>query len=131
VRKHASDAVTWLAHEAAHPTANRAGLCLQTSRLAWGLPVMAPSANALWAKVPAHERHHTPIKDVPRGAFCFGLFTHKFGHVWVADQHGYGYSIDYKRHGRVDRVPLNLPSWTHDAKVFWTDWTPLGRIPVG
>ena len=131
MRRNADDAINWLRHESEHPTANRKGLCLQTSRLAWGLPILAPSANALWAKIPASERHHTPVKDVPPGAFCFGLFSHTFGHVWVAGHNGDGWSIDYRRSGKVDRCAMNLPNWTHDGKVWWTTFVPgHGHLPV-
>jgi hypothetical protein len=134
MRRSVHDALTWLRHESEHPTANRKGLCQQTARLAWGLPAWSPSARQAWLKTPQGYRHYTKPEDVPPGALCYGLLTHTYGHVWVAghgpDHARVGWSIDYKRSGKVDRVPLLLPAWTHDSKVHWSDWTPLGRLPL-
>lgn len=126
MRKDVNEVLAWCEKQRRESKGGRKGLCQQMSREAWGLPAWAPSANKAWALIPPEHRHHTPVSEVPPGALCFGLFSHTYGHAWIAGRNGHGYSIDYKRSGQVDRVPLNLPHWTGDTKVWWTDVAVIG-----
>lgn len=119
-RRKVQDVLDWCDHEVDHPSQWWAGLCLKMSRTAWGMPVVATSARLWWAKVPQGRRHHDYPKDVPAGAMLYAPLG-TFGHAWIAGRDGIGFSIDYRRRGRVDRAAMNLPNWTHDSRVWWTD----------
>lgn len=131
MRKSVQDVLDWLDHQIDHPKQDWDHMCLSMTRQAWGLPVLAPSAKQWWAKVPDKYKKHTKPENVPAGAMCYGLPNSTYGHAWIAGRGGKGFSVDYRRKGRVDRVPLALPAWTHDEKVWWTNFVPgHGFLPL-
>lgn len=128
--------IDWEHNEVKHGAARWQGLCMSHSRTAWGLPVQAPSAKAFYEWVKAHHRnhlHHTDYRNVPAGAIVLDPNLSKWGHAWIAGgKRGVGFSSDYVRRGHIDRVPLHLPHWRHgDKKVWWTDISQQGVLPVG
>lgn len=130
MRRSVQAALDWMAHEMQHRSQDWSGMCLRSARSAWGLPVLAPSARDWWARVPASHRHHTDVDQVPAGAMCYAPLGH-YGHAWIAARGGQGFSTDYRRHGQIDRAPMNLPAWTHDQRVWWTNWVPgAGPLPL-
>lgn len=133
-RKSASEAIDWMKRQIDHPSQNWDHMCMSSARQAWGQAPWAASARLAWARVPERHRHYTTQAHVPVGAVCFGLLNTNYGHAWIAGRGPadarVGFSVDYKRKGRIDRVPLLLPAWTHDTKVHWTDWSPFGMLPV-
>jgi hypothetical protein len=94
--------------------------------MAWGLPVLAPSARDWWARIPEGHRHHTTPEQTPAGAMCFANIG-RYGHAWIAGRGGQGWTTDYRRHGQIDRAVMNLPNWTHDSRVWWTNFVPGSR----
>lgn len=117
------DVLDWLHRQVAHPSQNWDHMCLSSARQAWGLPVLAASAKLWWAKVPDSHKHHTHVDDVPAGAMCYSpMGSSRFGHAWIAGRNEAGFSVDFKRRGKIDRVPLAMTPWTGDTKVWWTDW---------
>lgn len=144
-RKKVQSVLDWLDGQIDHPTPpppNKTWyhLCLASVRMAWNDPPWATSANLWWDKVPKKYRHHTTMDKVPAGAPCAGLFSTVPGHAWTAGRgtmaRRIGFTVDYRRKGRIDRAPLNLPNWTHDQKVWWTgldtltgDFLPLWIDP--
>lgn len=130
MRKSVQDALDWMDHQIDHPSQDWANRCQQSSREAWGLPAWGASAKIAWAKVPESHRHHDLPKDVPAGSLCFGMMNTTYGHAWIAGRGGTGFSVDYRRKHHIDRAPMNLPAWTHDDKVWWTNWTPYGVLPL-
>lgn len=130
MRKSVQDALDWLSNQSKHGTTNWQNRCQSAARQAWGLPAWGASAKIAWGKVPQSHRHHDLPENVPAGALCFGLMNSTYGHAWVAGRKGQGFSTDYRRRGHIDRAPMNLPSWTHDNKVWWTNWTPFGILPL-
>ena len=123
-RKHVQDVLDWCRHEIDHPSQNWHYRCMSFARQAWDQPPWAITAKLAWARVPAKHRHYTHFSKVPAGAVCFGLFNTRAGHAWISARG------DYKRDGHVDRCPVNLPAWTNDSKVHWTDWSPWGMLPI-
>ena len=127
--RHSQEAIDWMIHQIDHPSQPTwAHLCQSSVRQALGLPAWAASAKIAHSKTPKKELHHTAVGDVPPGSICYGLLNTKSGHAWLSGHKGFGFSVDYKRRGKIDRVPLALPAWTHDEKVLWTRWTPFGII---
>ena len=131
MRHNVHDVIGWLHSEVHNPSQNWQAMCLRSARMAWGLPVIAPSARTWWAKVPEKHRHHAEAAtDVPAGAMCYAPLGH-WGHAWIMGHHGHAFSTDYHRRGRIDWVKHGaLSHWTHTNKVWWTDWTPKGMLPL-
>jgi hypothetical protein len=123
-----TQAIDWMIHQINHPSQDWRCKCQSSVRQALGLPAWAASAKIAHDRTPKSELHHTTPDKVPPGAICYGLLNHTYGHAWLAGHNGNGFSVDYKRRGQIDRVPLALPHWTHDQKVIWTLWTPYGHI---
>ena len=129
-RSSVQEALDWCREEVANPSRNWDHKCLMMARSAWGQQPWAYSANLAWARVPEAHRHYTHFSKVPAGAVCFGLFNSKWGHAWISARGDAGFSVDYKARGRIDRAPVNLPSWTGSDMVHWTDWSPFGMLPI-
>lgn len=124
-------AIHWFAKQVDHPTQDWTHKCQSSVRQSLGLPAWAASARIAYERTPKNELHHVKHwQEVPPGAIMYGLTSTKYGHAWLAGHHGNGFSIDYKRRGKIDRVPLLLPAWTHDKGVYWTSWTPFGHVKL-
>lgn len=132
------EAVEWMIHQINHPTQDWRAKCQSSVRQALGLPAWAPSARIAFEHTPHKELHpvhaHT---HVPKGAIVYGLTDHTYGHAWLAGghnhqgaEHQHAFSVDYRRRGQIDRVPLMLPHWTHNKGIWFTTWTPFGHIKV-
>lgn len=127
-----ADAVAWLRHEAAHPSADWTALCERLARSAYGLPANYPTAEAHAAAIPADRRHgHNPG---PAG----GLVLYRnsgAGHIVVLLGDGHGgrgwramTNDSPQRRGRVHEVDdaRTLAPWCHAREWFTADpwWTP-------
>lgn len=123
-------AIQWMRDQAHDPSANHwAGLCQSTVRRSLGLPAWAASARIAFERTPDKHLHKvTDPLDVPCGVILYGLTHTTYGHAWLSAHHGHAFSIDYRTRGRISRVPLLLPAWTHGRDVHWTRWTPFGYI---
>jgi hypothetical protein len=132
MRAKVQDVLDWLHHQIKHPSQDWDHMCLSSARQAWDLPVLANSAKNWWARIPADRRHHTTVENVPAGAMCYSpMGNSQYGHAWIAGRNGTGFSVDFRRKGHIDRVPLNMRAWTHDDKVWWTDYVPgHGSLPL-
>lgn len=130
-RAKVQDVLDWCDDEVDHPSMWLKGLCLRMTRMAWLMPVIAPNARTWWDRVPRDHRHHDFGDHVLAGAMLYAPLG-TFGHAWIAGRDGIGFTIDYRRAGRVDRAPMNLPDWTHDARVWWTDFdvSKAARLPL-
>jgi hypothetical protein len=129
--KSGAEAIRWFHHQIDHPSKDWTHLCQSSVRTSLGLPAWSPSARKAFEATPdreVHRVHHW--QEVPPGAIMYGLLDHTYGHAWLAGHKGHGFSIDYKRRGKIDRVPLLLPHWTHNQGVYWSTWTPFGHIDV-
>ena len=129
-RKSVQDVLDFCRKEVEHPSRDWTRDCMMFSRMAWNQPPWAGSAKLAWARVPAKHRHYTHFSKVPAGAVCFGLFNTTYGHAWISARGDACFSNDYKERGKIDRCPVNLPNWTNDSKVHWTDWSPYGMLPI-
>lgn len=105
--------------------------CVGVIRRSWGNPSWGASAKAWWAKVPLNERHFHSIQDVPEGAALYAPIG-EFHHCWTAARNLQSWTTDYNGKGTFELAPMALPRWTGNTdKVWWTSWSPFGRLPVG
>ena len=110
-------AIEWLPGEQ-KPSQSWAGLCQSASRNAYKMPAYGSSAKQAWANVEnKYKTKITSYKDdefwstVPRGAILYSTGG-TYGHAWVADSDETAWSVDYKRHGKIDRCPIRLSGWS-------------------
>lgn len=118
-----SDALAWLAHEAAHPTQNWAGYCERLARTAYGLGAVYPTATDHFLDVPASYRHGHSTPP-PGGAHL--IFRNRgAGHIVTATGHGWQvYTNDSPaQRGRVHLVAdgRTLAPWCHATDWFAAD----------
>lgn len=97
------------------------GLCLQRTRICYGIgPVYADAAKA-WAG--AQHKHPTrTVAEIPRGVpvwWTGGRNGH--GHVAIATGDGSCWSTDYERPGWFDRVPIE--AITREWALTFQGWT--------
>ena len=87
------------------------------------MPAYGSSAKQAWANVEGkYKTKITNYKDdewwatVPAGAILYST-AGTYGHAWVADSDETAWSVDYKRNGKIDRVPIRIPGWTSYYKA--------------
>lgn len=79
------------------------GFCLRETRKLYDVPARYDSAAAAWART----RHRVPAHQAPAGSLVWWTGGNGgFGHVAVAIGDGYCWSVDIRRHGYFDRVPI-------------------------
>jgi hypothetical protein len=114
-----SDMLAWMAHEAAHPTADWSGYCERLARTAYGLGAVYATATEHFLDVPAQYRHGHSTPP-PAGAHLI-FRNNGAGHIVTATGHNWEvYTNDSpSRRGRVHLVAdgRTLASWCHA-----TDW---------
>ena len=108
----------WCANQVDHPTQSWDNLCQSFARQSLGMGAYGSSAKVAWGNV--KEKYKVPItkpsdkgwwSDVPMGALLYS--THgTSGHAWVAMGNSKAYSNDYKRKGKIDVVPVDIPGWS-------------------
>ncbi len=77
------------------------GMCLRAVRTMYGVPSLYPDAATAWA----HTRHRTNSEAAGVLVWWTGG-SHGHGHVAIATGDGYCWSVDIRRPGRFDRVPI-------------------------
>ena len=127
-RHSVQDVLDWCRHEMDHPSRNWDHDCMMMTRSALGQAPWAYSARLAYQRIPDRFRYYTPLSKVPAGVPCFGLLNTNWGHAWISARGDAGFTVDYRQRGRIDRAPVNLPAWTNDSKVRWTDWSPFGML---
>jgi hypothetical protein len=102
-----AQAVAYAEGQRLHPTQNWHNQCQKFARSCVGADAWATSALNAWTSTPAtYRRYGTPA---PGSLVYFG--DRQPGHVIFMVDHGYAYSNDILRDGKIDRIP-----WTaiHD-----------------
>jgi len=108
----------WCADQVTNPTQNWSNLCQSFSRKSLGMDGYGSSAKIAWGNVSdKYKVFITKPSDkewwasVPRGALLYS--THgTYGHAWVGMGSSKAYSTDYKRQGKIDVVPVDIPGWS-------------------
>lgn len=81
------------------------GMCLRATRRLYDVPAVYSDAAAAWS----HTRHRIPIgAGAPAGALVWWTGgSHGHGHVALVTGDGYCWSVDIRRPGYFDRVPIS------------------------
>jgi hypothetical protein len=145
MRQTGREAIAWCADQQAHPTVDWTFHCLAMVGAAWAIDPVGgggawPNAWDAWTRSTQHS-----IDPPPPGAPVYWeLYARgsdgvrrNYGHIAVADVFdGLCWSIDIRRHGCVDLVPLNEIARQWDGRyVGWSSDLegvplPLGHSPV-
>lgn len=100
------EALAVVKHQASNGPAFAVGMCKKQTRLAYGVPSDgSDDATEAWRNT--DHRLAGPADAAPKGALVWwtgGSDGH--GHVAIADGAGYVWSVDIKRAGYWDRVPV-------------------------
>lgn len=80
------------------------GMCLRATRQLYSVPALYGDAATAWA----HTKHRIPLgANAPAGALVWWTGgSHGHGHVALATGDGHCWSVDIRRPGRFDRVPI-------------------------
>lgn len=123
-----AQAVAWARAQHVSGVARWPGLCLVFVHECYDAPAKYGTATIAWQHT--HRRHTgTPPLGVP--VYWTGG-THGYGHVALSDGHGYVWSNDVLRHGKIDRVSigsitrnwgLTYRGWAEDINDIRV-WTP-------
>jgi hypothetical protein len=79
------------------------GMCLRATRQLYGVPALYTDAATAWA----HTRYRVSAEHAPAGALVWwtgGSAGH--GHVAILGKDGYCWSVDIRRPGYFDRIPV-------------------------
>jgi hypothetical protein len=105
--------------------------CQRFVRSCVGAGVWAPSARLAFNAIPAQHKH-TSFPPPPGSIAYYGSASKGNGHTaFASSQHGYVYSNDIRRDGKIDLVPWNVFAsvWGMNYRG-WIDWTPSGPIDL-
>ena len=140
MRASPADVVAWCANEAAHGGPNWAFHCLGMVAEAWDVhPSGWPDAWDSWERGTTGARHSPSETALPGAPIYFDLWAtgsdgvrRRYGHVAVAaNEPGFCYSIDFVRHGYVDRVAISDVSQKWGPYVGWTTMLMGVALPMG
>jgi hypothetical protein len=129
MRKSPADVVAWCANEAASGGSVWAFQCLGMVAEAWDVhPPGWPDAWDSWERGTSGARHGPNEPATPGAPVYFDLWAtgsdgvrRRYGHIAVAaNEPGYCYSIDFLRHGQVDRVAIADISQKWGPYVGWS-----------
>jgi len=113
----------WAKGQINNPSQSWDGMCQSFSRQSYGMGGFGSSATIAWGNVSSKYKHEiTKYSDkewwaaVPQGAILYST-SGTYGHAWLACGDGAAYSNDYKRKGKIDKVPIDLPGWGNVKKA--------------
>lgn len=113
-------AIGWAKAQVTRPIKNFKGLCLQFTRMCYGVGAYYPSAKAAWDG--AKYKHRTSnANSIPAGVPVYWATSSRYDHVAISAGNGYCYSTDIKRSGRVDRVSINSITRAWGPLLGWTE----------
>jgi hypothetical protein len=134
--------IAWCQKQSDTPTIDWTFHCLGMAGAAWDLHPPDSWPNA-WDAFNRAQHTHEPTEEAPSGVpVWFDLLAggQRLGHVAIADAPGFCWSIDFARHGKIDRVKVSqivrgwsatYVGWSTDLEGFElpiTTQTP-GRRP--
>lgn len=105
--------------------------CQRFVRSCVGASAWATSARLAFNTTPLKHRH-TSFPPPPGSIAYYGSATSGNGHTaFASTQHGYVYSNDIRRDGKIDLVPWNVfaSAWGMRYRG-WIDYTPSGWIDL-
>ena len=117
-----ADAIAWCKDQSRDSPIDWSMLCLGMVAAAWDVHPTGSWPNA-WNAFKRADHIHEPGDDPPLGApvwFDVMVKGQRLGHVAVAGDPGFCWSIDFARPGKVDRVRVKDISTRWGAYVGWT-----------
>lgn len=81
------------------------GFCLRETRRLYGVPALYDSASEAWSRT-RKRVSAADVVDEPGVLVWWVGGSRGFGHVAIATGDGYCYSVDIRRSGYFDRVPI-------------------------
>ena len=113
----------WAKGQINNPSQNWDGMCQSFARQSYGMGGFGGSATIAYGNVSDKFKHKiTKYSDkewwssIPQGALIYSD-SGKYGHAWIAAGDSAAYSNDYKRKGKIDKVPVDLPGWSNVKKA--------------
>ena len=113
----------WAKGQIKNPSQSWDGMCQSFARQSYGMGGFGGSATIAYGNVSDKYKHKiTKYNDkewwssIPQGALIYSD-SGKYGHAWIAAGDGAAYSNDYKRKGKIDKVPVDLPGWSNVKKA--------------
>ena len=140
MRSSPTDVVAWCEREAASGGAVWAFQCLGMVAEAWDVhPPGWPDAWDSWERGTTGGRHDPNETPTPGAPVYFDLWAagkdgvrRRYGHVAVAAREpGYCFTIDFLRHGQVDRVAISDISQKWGPYVGWSTMLMGVALPFG
>lgn len=119
-----AQAIADIKAQSAHGLPFKSGMCKQRTRLAYGVPSDGSvDAAQAWART-KHKHPASTVADAPRGALIWwtgGSQGH--GHVGIKAANAAVWSVDIKRPGHWDKVPIEQisRSWPNLRLVGWSE----------
>ena len=113
----------WAKGQINNPTQDWSGMCQSFARQSYGMGGFGSSAKIAWGEVSDKYKHKiTKYSDkewwaaIPEGALIYST-SGTYGHAWISGNDGFCYSNDYKRAGKIDKCPVDLPGWSNVKKA--------------
>ena len=113
----------WAKGQINNPSQSWDGMCQSFSRQSYGMGGFGGSATIAWGNVSDKYKHKiTKYSDkewwagIPVGALLYST-SGTYGHAWISAGDGSCYSNDYKRKGKIDKCPIDLPGWSNVKKA--------------
>lgn len=115
-----STAIAWARNQIKSPSRGYRQLCLQFTRLCYGVAASAPDANAGWRN--ATKRHAaTSGANIPAGVPVWWAVG-SYGHVAISTGNGKCVSNDILRSGKVDEVSIDYITKRWGARLLgWSE----------
>lgn len=98
-----SAAVAWATNQINHPLKDFYNLCLQVTRMAFGVGMNYPSAEKAWYGT----KKRYGVKSTPPPGVPVWWTNGGNGHVAISVGNGYVVSNDFKRRGKMDKVAIS------------------------
>lgn len=140
MRETVDEVLGWCQDQSTHPSIDWTFHCLAMVGAAWDVtPVGSwPNAYDAWTR----SDQHPPTENAPAGAPVYWSMwavgsdgvRRNYGHIAVADEvDGLCWSIDIRRHGMIDRVPITeiCTRWGGIYLGWTTDLEGNGPLPLG
>jgi hypothetical protein len=125
MRASPADVIAWCKSQSQQSSIDWTFLCLGMAGAAWDLHPSGSWPNA-WDAFNRTTHSHRASEPAPAGApVWFDLLARgrRLGHVAIADDPGWCWSIDFVRHGKIDRVEVSkiVSRWSATYMGWSTD----------
>jgi hypothetical protein len=139
MRRSPTDVIAWCRDQSVQSSIDWTFHCLGMAGAAWDLHPSGAWPDA-WDAFNRTTQAHQPSEPAPAGApVWFDLIARgkRLGHVAIADAPGFCWSIDFVRHGKIDRVEVSrivrgwgarYVGWSTDLEGFDLPFSSVPRV---